>query len=229
MATVTCNHVSSWQLYVAELVRTMGSYRQVFCMGAGTATTIEAVVAAELVEANGYNRKLYNPGTNTYSSGNKRVESPAVNNALVASGTSLQYDSTALIFNGASTANKGFTNANVDASTDTITVTGHGLANGDAIVLTADAGSTLAGGLTAGTLYYAANITTDTFQVSTASDGSAIVNITSAGSGNMRLRYAAGKLVWVGNYGSTQTILDGASRTITTNTELHNSGYTVGV
>jgi hypothetical protein len=229
MATVTCNHVPSWQLYVAELVRTMGTYRQVFCMGASTATTIEAVVAAELTEANGYNRKLYNPGTNSYSSGNKRVESPAVNNALVASGTSLQYDSTALIFNGASGANKGFTNANVDAGTNTITVTTHGLANGDAIVLTADAGSTLAGGLTAGTLYYAAAVTSDTFQVSTATDGSAIVDITNAGSGNMRLRYAKGLLVWVGPYGSTETIADGASRTITTNTELHNSGYTVGV
>jgi hypothetical protein len=108
-------------------------------------------------------------------------------------------------------------------------VTAHGLANGDPIVLTADAGSTLAGGLTAGTLYYAAAITSDTFQVSTAADGSAIVDITSAGSGNMRLRYATGRLVWVGDYGSTQTILDGASRTITVNTELHNSGYTVGV
>jgi hypothetical protein len=229
MATVTSKHVPSWQLYVAELVRAMGTYRQVLCLGAGSATTIEAVVAAELVEANGYNRKLYNPGANSYNSTDKRAEAPAVNNAIVASGTSLQYDSIALIFNGASTANKGFTNSNVDTSTDTITVTGHGLANGDAIVLTADAGSTLAGGITSGTLYYAANITTDTFQASTAADGSGIANLTSAGSGNMRLRYAAGKLVWVGDYGSTQTILDGASRTITINTELHNSGYTTGV
>src|SRR6476646_4163314 len=97
MATVTCNHVPSWQLYVAELMRNLGTYRLVFCLGAGTAATIEAVVAAELTETGGYGRKLYNPSTNSYSSGNKRVEAAAVNNSLAASGTSLQYDSVALI------------------------------------------------------------------------------------------------------------------------------------
>lgn len=229
MAQITCKHPPSWQLYVAELVRQMGGYRQLVCLGAGTATTIEQAIAAELIEANGYNRKTYAPGPNVYSATNKRVESPAVNNSLQASGTSLQYDSSVLLFDSSPNANKGFVNTDVNVAGNAITIASHGLTNGEAIMITADPGSTLIGSLSGTTLYYAANVTANTFQVSTTADGSAIATFSNAGAGNMRLRYAKGRLVWVGNYGSVQTILDGASRTLTINTELHDSGYTVGV
>lgn len=67
-----------------------------------------------------------------------------------------------------------------DPSTDTITCVGHGIPSDNVGVVLQ--GSNLPGGLTGGKFYYAINRTTDTFQVSTTSGGSA-VDITSAGSG----------------------------------------------
>lgn len=67
-----------------------------------------------------------------------------------------------------------------DADTDVITANGHGYANGTRVRVSST--GSLPGGLSAATMYYVIDATTDTFKVSTSSGGSA-VNITTAGSG----------------------------------------------
>jgi hypothetical protein len=65
-----------------------------------------------------------------------------------------------------------------DVATDFVTAPAHGFANNDQIVFY---GGTPPGGLTEGTVYFARNITADTFQVALTSGGVAI-NLTSVGS-----------------------------------------------
>ncbi len=67
-----------------------------------------------------------------------------------------------------------------DLSTDFLTSTAHGLANGDRIMVFSS--DTLPTGLSASTVYFVVNKTTDTFQLSLTSGGSAI-NITANGTG----------------------------------------------
>ena len=71
----------------------------------------------------------------------------------------------------------------VDASTDTLTSTSHGLTNGQASRVRAVDG-TVPAGLSAGTQYFVVGATANTFQLSTTVGGAA-VNITDAGSGTI--------------------------------------------
>lgn len=75
-----------------------------------------------------------------------------------------------------------------DAGTDVLTSAGHGLSNGQIVRL--DSTSFPPGGLSLGTNYYVINKTTDTFQLSLTSGGSAI-DITTAGSGTQ---------TWISNF-----------------------------
>jgi len=68
-----------------------------------------------------------------------------------------------------------------DSSTDIFTDAAHGLSNGN-ILLLENSGGALPTGLSAGTVYYVISATTDTFQLSTTSGGSA-VDISDNGSG----------------------------------------------
>lgn len=80
-------------------------------------------------------------------------------------------------------ATNGGTTFTADAGTDTITSNGHGLANGDALLLSSS--TTLPGGLAAGTVYYVIGATANTFQLALSAGGAA-VNITDAGTGTHR-------------------------------------------
>lgn len=73
---------------------------------------------------------------------------------------------------------KGFGTA--QASNDTITSYGHGLSNGDRVVVSAVNAESLPAGLSEGVAYYVVGATADTFQLSTTSGGTA-VDITSTG------------------------------------------------
>jgi len=82
------------------------------------------------------------------------------------------------VFNYLSKLKAAFT---ANATTDIITSNSHGLNNGDLVQLT-NSGGALPAGLTTATNYYVLSSTTNTFQLSTTIDGSA-VNITDAGTG----------------------------------------------
>jgi hypothetical protein len=70
----------------------------------------------------------------------------------------------------------------IDTGTDTFTSTGHGMSNGDLVKFHAT--TTLPAPIVANNSFYVINATTDEFQISESSGGSA-VNITSAGSGTI--------------------------------------------
>lgn len=78
-----------------------------------------------------------------------------------------------------------FLPAAVNPSTDTITVTAHGLSNNDGPFFVASTGAE-PGGLTALTPYWIVNATTNTFQLAAVKTGAA-VDITSAGTGLLTL------------------------------------------
>jgi len=87
---------------------------------------------------------------------------------------------------------QGFTFADADVSvaSDTITLTGHGMANDTAVTLTSS--GTLPAGFTSATTYYVVTTATDTFKLSATSGGAAI-NITAAiGGGTHRGTTGAG-------------------------------------
>lgn len=76
--------------------------------------------------------------------------------------------------------NPGRPLASVSEPNDTLTLDVHGLADDDAFFLRAEAGGTMPGGLSAGTMYYAKTIDESTFQAR-ATAGGAAISITSAG------------------------------------------------
>lgn len=107
-----------------------------------------------------------------------------------------------------------FVAGDVNTGTDTITETAHGMQNGDPVLLS-NAGGGLPAGLAVDTTYYVVNATTDTFQLSLTSGGSA-VDITTTGSGthtaswggsaSQKIRDTALSLVRVINRNSASTV-----------------------
>lgn len=73
---------------------------------------------------------------------------------------------------------KGVTTTGATSATDTITSTAHGLVDGDKIVFTATGAAT---GIVAGRIYFADQLTTDTFKVSTTAGGTPITLGTATG------------------------------------------------
>ena len=76
--------------------------------------------------------------------------------------------------------------SSVDTGADTITITGHGLSDGDRLDLTTT--SALPTPLSEGVFYYVVNAATNTFQLSLTDGGSAI-NLTGSGSGTNKIRF----------------------------------------
>lgn len=87
-------------------------------------------------------------------------------------------------------------------ATDIITVTGHGLVDGDLVYFT---GGTMPTGLTASVAYYVRDSTANTFKVATTLGGAA-VNFTTDGSGT-RTAFAANYLLGTANGESKHTLL----------------------
>jgi hypothetical protein len=83
---------------------------------------------------------------------------------------------------GGAAAIKGVGSIDTTLTNDQILSPGHGLADGDRVVLYNVFGGTLATGLTEGTLYYVVSSTTNTFKVSLTAGGAA-VDITALGNG----------------------------------------------
>ena len=88
----------------------------------------------------------------------------------------MRFDKPYVIFNAIATLSADF----IAAITDIITSNAHGLVNGNKIVFTTT--TTLPAGLATGTVYFVREVTTNTFKVSTSTNG-AIVDITDTGTG----------------------------------------------
>ncbi len=75
---------------------------------------------------------------------------------------------------------RSFAPADVNTSTEVITITGHGLSENQSVVFSST--DTLPGNISAATVYYLKTVTTDTFKISS-TPGGADINISSQGSG----------------------------------------------
>ncbi|MFB2769830.1 hypothetical protein ACE1AT_11155 [Pelatocladus sp. BLCC-F211] len=192
------------------------------------ASTLADFIGNELLPSNGYTRSSVNFGSDgSYDTTDQRHELPFLSPSFTASGASLQFQTAFLLANSHSVASLSFTNSNVDAVSDRITINNHGLVNGDRLVFTADALATLPGGIAASTLYQVANKTTNDFQLQLVG-GSSIVDIANTGSGTFRARAANGIVVAYGVETSPITIPDGQTYAYQIPIVLLNSGYING-
>ena len=188
----------------------------------GDASTVADIVKQELVEQYGYTRVQYNPGMGAYDAAQSRYEMPGVTIPLNATGGAIQYDRAVLLANAHPTANKIFT---ANAATNRLTVTAHGLSNGDAVVPSSDPASTLPTGMSA-IAYYAKAIDANTVELYTESALTNIVDFSDAGSGTLRLRYAQGFFEFYEVIGSS-TIPDGSTQSLVVYFNVAGSGVDV--
>jgi hypothetical protein len=169
-----------------------------------------AVFASEIEKTptNGYTR--FNPVFSQaafYDSSNKRFQMPVVT-WTVSLPEAIQYNATVLIADGRSESN-----ASVTVTTGTpgiFTLVSHGLGTNEEVVITADSGGSMPGGVTSGQIYYVEYIDGDNFSIKTTTS-SAAVDIASAGS-DVRVGYAKGKLVAIRNEDSVLTLAASAPR-----------------
>lgn len=91
---------------------------------------------------------------------------------------------------------KAFSSANVNAGTDRITITGHGLNNQDPVFVAVDLGSTIPPGLSAGVKYYA-NVIDPNIITLSLTPGGDVVDITDTGSGSFALHSNGGAAVGI--------------------------------
>lgn len=190
---------------------------------------IEDFVAAELPVGNGYSRQLVtfsSDGTFDLTDNRHEIEPDLV--TFTASGAALQYQTAFVLQDASATANQAFAPGDVDAGTDTITITAHGLTTGDFVVFTPDAASSLPAPLVSGTKYEVFNALTNTFQVTTVGGGSAI-DLTTVGSGTFKVRDASGDIAWYILEDSQITINDGDSRSFQQPIIVANVGFVTGV
>ncbi|MFN6572373.1 MAG: hypothetical protein RMY31_035270 [Dendronalium sp. ChiSLP03b] len=193
------------------------------------ASSLADFIANELLPTNGYTRASANFGSDgSYDSTDQRHELPTINASFSASGGSLQFQTAFLIADSSAVASKSFTNSNVNASTDRITITSHGFVNGDKLVFTADALATLPSGITASTIYQVASVTTNDFQLQPNGGGSTI-DITDTGSGTFRARSANGIVVAYATESNPITVSSGQSYSYQIPLVVLNAGYVNGV
>lgn len=188
----------------------------------GRSNSLADFLASELLPVNGYARVFANLGSDgSYDTTDQRHELPTISASYAASGGSLQFQTPFLIANSAATASQSFTNANVNPTSDRITIASHGFVNGDQITFTADALAVLPTGIVAGTVYTAANVTANDFQLTGA-------NITDTGSGTFRARSANGIIVAYAVEASPITVPDGQGYSYQIPLVVLNSGYVNG-
>ncbi|MEH1780237.1 MAG: hypothetical protein V7L26_14165 [Nostoc sp.] len=178
-------------------------------------------LASELLPNNGYARASASIADGSYNTTNQRYELPTISATFSATGGALQFQTPFLMANSAALCSQSFTNANVNPTTDRITITAHGYANGDQLIFTADALATLPSGIVAGTIYTVSSVTTNDFQLTG-------VNITDTGSGTFRARNANGIIVAYAVESSPITLADGQGYSYQIPLVLLNSGYVNG-
>ncbi len=119
-----------------------------------------------------------------------------------------------------------FATTDVDTGTEIITITAHGFVTGEALRFTSTVG--LPAGITAGTTYYAANVTTNTIQLSDtllhAIASSNIVNITTTGTGTHTATPVDNGNILLSNSASIGTAIDVTARSLVRAINLDSNG-----
>ena len=122
----------------------------------------------------------------------------------------------------------------IDTTGDVITTAAvHGRSTGDRVLITGDSGSTQPGGTVAGTAYWVRVLNTTTFTLHTsaanASANTGRVDITTAGSGVLRIRNARGISVGYDYFASAVTIPAGRTQVLQIPAYFSNQRTDVGV
>ena len=164
--------------------------------------TIEQVVASEILPENGYARGNAAPVLDAENDTQNRGTRTFQSVTITASANSISYSGYAIIADAIADSSQVCT---ATSANNRITSTGHGLATGDRVMITADSGATMPSGLDAQTAYYASVFGADAFSLLDAPGGS-VVTFNSDGSGTLRLRYAAGVLGPVRDVGASRSI-----------------------
>lgn len=188
------------------------------------------IISAELLNTNGYQRRPYVTGSGgsagTWDAAQLRYEANTVSQSVTVT-ASEQWSG--LVFwadSAADSAARSFTTANVNITTDRITLTAHGISSASEVVVTST--GTRPGGLAANTLYFVQVIDANTISLHSNAALSAIVDITSVGTGTHHLRLAGGRVVGFRNF-SVGTIGAGASQPFTIDQAWMNVGDVNGV
>lgn len=212
---ITGGHFDSWLLYELGLKLGLTSaldpakFRLILHNSTliGAASTKAEVIAAEIPAENNYSRYVYSILLSelVLDAANHLAEAPVREWTISAVGGTWQFSGAVMLGNASDQAN---TICTATLGTNRINVTGHGLADGDEVLFTS-VGSVF-GGLTAATIYYVVNSTTDDFQVE-ATVGGGVVSLTDNGSSDVVLHYANGELVSGFTYDTPQTLFDGSS------------------
>lgn len=152
-------------------------------------STAETVFSSELLPINGYQRiKSAIADTDPTLVGSS-LELPPIKASFTSSGGALTWQSVFVILGGSDISAKSFVASDVNPAADTITLTAHGLVNGDRLMFSGD---TLPGGISATVRYYVRAVSANSVSLYADAGLTALLNISSSGSGVMQARYASG-------------------------------------
>lgn len=229
-------YFESWLLYRVRLqfglvtAPSPSQFRLLICDGAtwGSGSSKATVLGTEIKQEFGYLRTAFSLDANAvaYDAVDKRIETPEFEFTLSPVGNFIQFNAFCLMSGASANANKPITA--VTLGTSRFTCVGHGLAEGEEVLITQDPGGEMPGGIDQGTIYYAKNVATDTFQVAATSGGAAIT-FSTAGSHPLTLRYAKGSLVAGYRNDLTVTVDDGGSQRFTLRLLELNPASAIGV
>lgn len=194
---------NSWLLYREKLsfglvpAPNPAHTRAILCNAAawGSSATKLEVLLTEVNQQYGYTRHTWDltAADVTYDAVDKRVEIVEETWHQAATTDSIQWNGVVVMVGASATANRVVNS--IDAAASTFTLAGHGLTENYEIIMTADPGGTLAGGLpVTPQILYARNVTANTYQVAL-TNGGAPITLTNAGIGALRVRYAGGEIV----------------------------------
>ena len=186
------------------------------------ASSIVDIIANELPVANGYSRQNMTFAAGSYDNTDQRHEYPNIDISWAASGASFDFQHFVILADANPTASHSFTNAEINPTTNVITITAHSFIDGDTVVFVKDTAATLPTGVAELTEYTIASSTTNTVQLSG-------VDFTDAGTGTFYLKSTVGELVAFNTEASTVSVLDGQTQPFTIPVVAFNGGYTTGV
>lgn len=167
-----------------------------------------------------------------FNATNKRYEAAYDEARFAAVTNDLTYQGVFIAYNAAATSSNIITS--IDTTTDAVTTTtAHNLTTGDRVLITADTGGTQPGGTNAATAYWVRVTSTTTVTLHT-SAANAIANtgrvdITTTGSGTLRLRNAVGISVGWDYFATAITIPATRTQTLQIPTYLTNQRTTAGL
>lgn len=162
-------------------------------------STPEAIFSSEILPSNGYTRASHSyAATDGGLDSNNNLYMPQVQVTFTATGGPLSWSSAFILLNGKSASGMSFQSSDVNTSSGQITLTNHGLINGDRLMFAADpAGGSLPGGIQSTVRYYVKQVDANTLTIYTDLALTQQVSFTNAGTGTMQAIYASGRIVGV--------------------------------